>query len=70
MAHHRADPGVQQFGCWALGNLALSGDDNRRKLRKVGALEVARMAIEQHPSDTEVLRQARQLVTVMGSAKG
>ena len=69
MAHHRTDPGVQQFGCWALGNLALAGEDNRRKLRKVGALEVARMAIEQHAGHGEVLRQARQLLAVMGAVK-
>ena len=67
MVQHRNDPGVQQFGCWALGNLALSGDDNRRKLKKVGALEVSRMAIEHHADDTEVLRQARQLITMLGA---
>jgi hypothetical protein len=33
----------------------------------VGALEVARMAVEQHPGDLEVVRQARQLGTALGA---
>lgn len=37
---HRYDVGVQQFGCWAINNLALAGEDVRRKLRKVGVIEV------------------------------
>jgi hypothetical protein len=37
---HRFDAGVQQFGCWALNNMTLAGDDIRRKLKKMGAIEV------------------------------
>lgn len=36
----RYDVGVQQFGCWAINNLALAGEDVRRKLRKAGVVEV------------------------------
>jgi hypothetical protein len=37
---HRYDSGVQQFGSWAINNLALAGEDVRRKLRKAGVIEV------------------------------
>ena len=37
----RDDPGVQQFGSWALSNMALSGDDIARKIKKRGVLEVS-----------------------------
>ena len=40
MLHHRFDAGVQQFGCWALSNLALSGEEIMRKMKKKGAVEV------------------------------
>jgi hypothetical protein len=36
----RFDAGVQQFGCWALSNLALSGEEVLRKMKKKGAIEV------------------------------
>jgi hypothetical protein len=36
----RGDAGVQQFGCWAINNLAVAGEDVRRKLRKAGVVEV------------------------------
>jgi hypothetical protein len=36
----RFDAGVQQFGCWALSNLALSGEEVLRKMKKKGAVEV------------------------------
>jgi hypothetical protein len=36
----RFDAGVQQFGCWALSNLALSGEEIMRKMKKKGAVEV------------------------------
>jgi hypothetical protein len=40
MLFHRFDAGVQQFGCWALSNLALSGEEIMRKMKKKGAVEV------------------------------
>ena len=40
MLHNRFDAGVQQFGCWALSNLALSGEEVCRKMKKKGAIEV------------------------------
>lgn len=65
MVNHRLDAGVQQFGCWALGNMILAGDDMRRKLKKMGAVEVCRIAIESHNNDPEVLRQARNLFSIL-----
>jgi len=69
MVYHRHDSGVQQFGCWSMSNIALAGDDIKRKLRKAGALEVCRIAIETHVNDVEVLRQARGLIGVLGPQK-
>lgn len=66
MLQHRNEPGVQQFGLWALCNMALAGGDVTRRLRKGGALEVCRIAIETHPGDKEVIRQARQMMGVLG----
>mmetsp|Transcript_37952 Transcript_37952/g.65546 ORF Transcript_37952/g.65546 Transcript_37952/m.65546 type:complete len:638 (-) Transcript_37952:139-2052(-) len=59
MLYHRFDAGVQQFGCWALSNLAVSGEAVARAMKKKGAIEVCRIAIETHPKNAEVLRQAR-----------
>lgn len=36
----RFDTGVQQFGCWAISNLALAGDDIRLLVRATGIVEV------------------------------
>ena len=41
----RYDAGVQQFGCWALSNLALSGEEIARKMKKKGVIEV-NMSVE------------------------
>jgi hypothetical protein len=37
----RNDTNVQVYGCWAISNMALAGEDVRRKLRKMGAIEVS-----------------------------
>ena len=66
MITHRMDPGVQQFGCWAISNLALAGEDVKRKLKKAGVIEVCRIAMEAHANDAEVIRQARNAVGAMG----
>jgi hypothetical protein len=66
MIEHRFDSGIQQFGAWAVSNLALAGDDVRRRLKKNGVLEVCRIAMETHPDDQEVVRQARNAVGVLG----
>lgn len=34
---------MQQFGSWALSNMALSGDDIARKIKKRGVLEVGNL---------------------------
>ena len=70
MISHRYDAGVQQFGCWSIANLALAGDDVRRRLKLVGVLEVCRIALETHPTDQEVVRQARNAVGVLGPQGG
>lgn len=36
----RYDTGVQQFGSWAISNLALAGDDVRLLIRGTGIIEV------------------------------
>jgi hypothetical protein len=36
----RNDSGVQQFAIWAINNLAIAGEDVRRKLKKAGVIEV------------------------------
>ena len=66
MMNHRLDSGVQQFGCWAMSNLAIAGDDVKRKLKKAGCLELCRIAMESHPDDQEVIRQARNAVGSLG----
>ena len=66
MMEHRFDSGIQQFGAWALGNLALAGEDVKRRLKIGGVLEVCRIAMESHSDDAEVLRQARHTVGVLG----
>ena len=65
MMEHRFDTGVQQFGAWALTNLAAAGDDTRRRLKINGALEVCRICMETYPNDNEVMRQARNAITTM-----
>ena len=40
MVTHRFDAGVQQYGCWALSNLALANDEIAQKLRTNGIIEV------------------------------
>lgn len=37
---NRNDSGVQQFAIWAINNLAIAGEDVRRKLKKAGVIEV------------------------------
>jgi len=66
MLSHRHEAGVQQFGLWAICNMALSGGDVTRRLRKGGCLEVCRIALETHPGDAEVVRQARQMMAALG----
>ncbi len=65
LLNHPMDPGVQQFGLWATANMALAGADVSRRLRKAGAPEICRIAIENHPRDAEVLRQARHAMGVL-----
>jgi hypothetical protein len=67
MCAHSDDTGVQQFGCWAISNMAIAGEDVRRKLRKAGAVEVVRMAMDRHGEDVEVVRQARGALGVLGN---
>jgi serine/threonine protein kinase len=67
MLEHRFDSGIQQFGAWALGNLAMAGDDVRRRLKIAGSLEVCRIAIETFPDDVEVVRQSRNTVGTLGT---
>jgi len=57
---------VQQFGCWAISNLALAGDDIRLKIRKCGIMEVCSIALETHAENMEVVRQARHAIGVLG----
>lgn len=66
MLSHRTEAGVQQFGLWALSNMALAGGDVTRRLRKGGCVEVCRIAIETHPGDPEVIRQARHMMSIVG----
>jgi hypothetical protein len=49
-----------------LGNLALAGEEIKRRLKVGGVLEVCRIALETHPDDVEVLRQARNTIGVLG----
>mmetsp|Transcript_16492 Transcript_16492/g.24827 ORF Transcript_16492/g.24827 Transcript_16492/m.24827 type:complete len:194 (+) Transcript_16492:265-846(+) len=66
MVLHKNDAGVQQFGCWAISNLALAGDDIRLKIRKCGIMEVCSIALETHAENMEVVRQARHAIGVLG----
>jgi len=68
LLQHPFDPGVQQFGLWALSNMALAGADISRRLKKAGASEICRIAIENHPQDAEVIRQARHASGVLGNS--
>ncbi len=45
MVKHRFDVSVQQYGCWAISNMAAAGEDVRRKLKKAGILEVISIII-------------------------
>lgn len=65
MLIHRYDAGVQQFACWAMSNMALAGDDIKRRIRKAGFAEVCRIAMETHVHDSEVIRQARHALGVV-----
>jgi hypothetical protein len=40
MLNHRFDPGLQQYGCCVVSNLAVAGEDVRRKLKKNGVVDV------------------------------
>jgi hypothetical protein len=66
MVHHSTDAGVQQFGSWAISNLALASDDIRMQIRKLGIIEVCRIALEEHGEDMEVVRQCRHALGVLG----
>ena len=68
LLQHPHDAGVQQFGLWALSNMALAGADISRRLKKAGAPEICRIAIENHPQDAEVIRQARHAAGVLGNS--
>lgn len=64
MISHRFDSGVQQYGCWALSNLALASETIAIKLKSTGIIELCQIALETHPTDVEVLRQARNTLGV------
>jgi hypothetical protein len=68
LLQHPYDAGVQQFGLWAMSNMALAGADIGRRLKKAGAPEICRIAVENHPQDPEVIRQARHAAGVLGNA--
>ena len=68
LLRHPGDSGVQQFGLWAISNMALAGSDITRRLKKAGAPEICRIAIETHARDAEVIRQARHAIGVLGNA--
>ena len=72
MIYHSKDAGVQQFGSWAISNLALANDDIRMEIRKLGLIEICRIALEEHGEDMEVVRQCRHALGVLGpdSTKG
>ena len=65
LLQHPNDGGVQQFGLWAASNMALAGGDISRRLKKAGMAEICRIAIETHPHDSEVIRQARHAIGVL-----
>jgi len=65
MLQHRHDAAIQQFGLWAVSNMALAGSDIARRLKKGGCIELCRIAIETHPHDAEVIRQARHALGVL-----
>lgn len=68
MLQHQYDSGIQQFGCWAIANLALAGDDIRRKIKKAGFVEICRIVLETHRDDAETIRQAKHAIGVLGSS--
>jgi len=41
MLNHRLDPGVQQYGCCVISNLAIGGEAIKRKLKKSGVHDVS-----------------------------
>jgi hypothetical protein len=51
-----------------MSNMALAGADIGRRLKKAGAPEICRIAVENHPQDPEVIRQARHAAGVLGNA--
>ena len=57
MTEHLAIPGVQQFGCWALRNLAENAE-NRVSISSLGGLECVKEAFSLHPDRAEVVLQA------------
>ena len=66
MVHHSHDAGVQQFGSWAISNLALANEEVRMKIRKLGIIEICRIALETHADDLEVVRQCRHALGLLG----
>lgn len=68
MIRHSSDHGVQQFGCWALGNLILAGDEVKRKMKKIGVMEVCRIALENHSKNVDVVRQAQHTLSLITSS--
>ena len=56
---------MQQFAMWTVCNLAVAGDDIRRRLKKTGFEELAKMAIEMFPENPEVMRHARNTIGVL-----
>lgn len=47
--------------------MALAGNDVRRKLKMAGAVDVCKVAIDNHGDNEEVLRQAR---SALGTLSG
>ena len=44
LLQHPYDAGVQQFGLWAVSNLAMAGSDIARRLKKAGLPEICRIS--------------------------
>lgn len=65
MMNHGDDAAVQQFALWSICNLAVAGDDIRRRLKKSGFEELSKMAIENFPDDPEVVRHAKNTLGVL-----
>jgi len=71
MIHHALDVGVQQYGCWAIHNLALASMEIAANLKRRGAMEVCKMAMENHFDHEEIMKQgkaAMQAITGSGSS--